>query len=163
MRPHKSRLYKSMLAQLRCNNYSIWYGRLHDNNIYFVLLIAVVLLLVKFLQVCDSLWLSQNHKMNVGLIMQRFRSLVSKKVLISLLWGLGLVSDGKMNVSVSWKCGKVSVLVSSWTEKQTSRSRTTRSRLHHWWNHNMLFSRSLWPQPASQGMCTSKTIAHKEN
>jgi len=33
--------------------------------------------------------------------MQKCRSLVAKKVLISLLRGLGLVSDVKMNVSVS--------------------------------------------------------------
>ena len=39
--------------------------------------------------------------------------------------GLGLVSDRKSNVSVSWNCGKVSV--SSWTENQISRS-----RLHPW-------------------------------
>jgi len=100
-----------MIAQLmflKCNNNSLWNGRLHDNKFYFVLLIAVVLLLVKFLQVSDSLWLSQNHKSeqhSLGLIMQKCRSLVSEKVSISLLRGLGLVS-------VSWRCGKISVSVS---------------------------------------------------
>jgi len=40
-------------------------------------------------------------------------------------------------VSVSAKCGKVSVSVSSRTENQTSRSRTPRSRLHPCLSHAM--------------------------
>ena len=56
--------------------------------------------------------------------MKKFWSLVSKKVSISPLQGLGLVSvsDVKMNVSVSWKSGNVSISVSSRTKIQTSRS-----------------------------------------
>jgi len=71
--------------------------------------------------VIDFLKMIKSEQHNVGLIMQKCRSLVSIKVSILLLWGLGLVSDVKMNVSVSWKCEKVSV--SSQTEKQTSQSR----------------------------------------
>jgi len=48
-------------------------------------------------------------------VSRRSRDVVSKR--------LGLVS-------VSWKCGKVSVSISSRTENQTSRSRTIGSRLH---------------------------------
>jgi len=116
LRPHRSRLSKSMLAQLvfrKCNNNLLWNGRLHDNTIYFVLLIAVVLLLVKFLQVSDSLWLSQNHKIRTTQCRLNYAKMSKpslEKVSISLLQGLDLVSvsDVKINVSVSWKCGKVS-------------------------------------------------------
>jgi len=134
IRAHRSQLSKSMLAQLvflKCNNNFLWNGRLHENKIYFVLLIAVVLLLVKLLQVSDLLWLSQNHKIRTTLCRPNYEKLSMLSLEKGLDLALARSRFGRENECLCFKSRQNVGRSRSRTEKQTSRSRTTRSHLHH--------------------------------
>jgi len=111
----------SMLPQLVFLKWIITCSEMEDYmtiKIYFVLLIAVVcLLLVKFLQVSDSLWLSQNHKIRATQAQCRPNYAKMSKLSDSLEKGLDLALARSR--SRTWK----------WTSRSRENMARSRSRL----------------------------------